>query len=358
MRITKKFTGAACLGKRVYHFDQKNADAEAVQQGMETLNSLEKAFRDKLEQMNRKRNYNPASEQLEASQIVSTPAIDALVKRFRPNNNRNSSPVPVPPSPTNKSPQPGGNSFNHPKSVDLMPSLSIPIPCPVVPPEFPSSSARTTLPPQYGVIPWPSCSNHIAPPIMGHNHSVQTHQPQLYSHMQFPPTGYSQPSLWSGPQISSASLGALMGRDEQTKVEHVSPSIITAGATVVANAMSLGNNKTVSTTVENVPVKSCFASSQCSAKQDGKKKSVTFEEIKSMGEKTIILGQGIEVPAISFRNFLNQLQQLGNNEDLNDFFEGMQQSIAQAPKIPSPLKAASRLASKESAESLVQLVGM
>jgi hypothetical protein len=122
--------------------------------------------------------------------------------------------------------------------------------------------------------------------------------------------------------------------------------------------MSLGNNKTVSITVENVSVKSCFASSQCSAKQDGKKKSVTFEEIKSIGEKTIILGQGIEVPAISFRNFLNQLQQLGNDEDLNDFFEGMQQSIAQAPKIPSPLKAASRLASKESAESLVQLVGM
>eukprot|EP01039_Chlorochromonas_danica_P009505 gene9505-10507_t len=82
MRITKKYTGASCLGKRVYHFDYLNANHEAAEKARAELEMLETNFRVKLEQMNRRRSNDP-SLHVEHSRIVSTPAIDALMQRNR-----------------------------------------------------------------------------------------------------------------------------------------------------------------------------------------------------------------------------------------------------------------------------------
>lgn len=83
MRITKKFTGAACLGKRVYHFDYLNANQEEAEKARSELVVLETAFRAKLEQLS-KRRQSDSSAHVEHHRIVSTPAIDALMQRSHP----------------------------------------------------------------------------------------------------------------------------------------------------------------------------------------------------------------------------------------------------------------------------------
>jgi len=79
MRITKKYTGASCLGKRVYHYDQAGINAEDAEKARIELDELEKSFHDKLEQMNRKR-FCDSGSILENSKMISTPAIDALLQ--------------------------------------------------------------------------------------------------------------------------------------------------------------------------------------------------------------------------------------------------------------------------------------
>lgn len=79
MRITKKYTGASCLGKRVYHYDSSNVNAEEAEKARVELEELEKGFREKLEQMNRKR-FCDVGSAIENSKMISTPAIDALLQ--------------------------------------------------------------------------------------------------------------------------------------------------------------------------------------------------------------------------------------------------------------------------------------
>lgn len=51
MRITKKFTGACCLGRRVYHLrDRPRASAAEVELAKVELNHLEQRFRMRIEQ--------------------------------------------------------------------------------------------------------------------------------------------------------------------------------------------------------------------------------------------------------------------------------------------------------------------
>ena len=74
MRITKKYTGASCLGKKVYHSDNyKYLNRTEVESATSELKILEQRFRSKLEEMNKKK--IPA-----ACLSISTPAIDALVR--------------------------------------------------------------------------------------------------------------------------------------------------------------------------------------------------------------------------------------------------------------------------------------
>jgi len=80
MRITKKYTGASCLGKRVYHFDYQRADNEEAERARRELQILENNFRMKLEVMNKKRMCD-ARPNGDGAFSISTPAIDALLHR-------------------------------------------------------------------------------------------------------------------------------------------------------------------------------------------------------------------------------------------------------------------------------------
>eukprot|EP01038_Epipyxis_sp_PR26KG_P009443 gene9443-12724_t len=92
MRITKKYTGASCLGKRVYHPDTIHDNSPDVQRARMELEILEANFRLKLEQITRRKNTNDNSYiNLNHSNIISSPAIDALVMQGRCNINPDSS---------------------------------------------------------------------------------------------------------------------------------------------------------------------------------------------------------------------------------------------------------------------------
>lgn len=77
MRITKKYTGASCLGKRVYHAYRQSGKVEDVENAMVELNMLEDEFRLKLNQTSRKRG---SSGSYVDGHSITTPAIDALFK--------------------------------------------------------------------------------------------------------------------------------------------------------------------------------------------------------------------------------------------------------------------------------------
>lgn len=79
MRITKKYTGASCLGKRVYHAYKQSGKVEDLEKAMMELNSLEGDFRAKLNQSGRKRG-NSGSNYTDGHSVT-TPAIDALFKQ-------------------------------------------------------------------------------------------------------------------------------------------------------------------------------------------------------------------------------------------------------------------------------------
>mmetsp|Transcript_3726 Transcript_3726/g.5264 ORF Transcript_3726/g.5264 Transcript_3726/m.5264 type:complete len:439 (+) Transcript_3726:37-1353(+) len=80
MRITKKFTGALCLGKKVYHADNfKGFNRSEIDRATHDLQLLELRFRTKLEEINRKK--ASAISYYAEEHRVSTPAIDAMLKQ-------------------------------------------------------------------------------------------------------------------------------------------------------------------------------------------------------------------------------------------------------------------------------------
>ncbi|RYG66620.1 hypothetical protein EON64_09365, partial [archaeon] len=81
MRLTKKFSGSACLGKRVFHFDYLNAHAAAAEAARRELQALEQQHLDKLREIGRKRSRGGDDEDAHRGRVVSTPAIDALMQR-------------------------------------------------------------------------------------------------------------------------------------------------------------------------------------------------------------------------------------------------------------------------------------
>lgn len=83
MRITKKYTGASCLGKRVYHAHkmQHAMKVEEVERTSVDLAFLEEEFRQKLLQMGRRRSNSGSFGGDSTSSTISTPAIDALMKQ-------------------------------------------------------------------------------------------------------------------------------------------------------------------------------------------------------------------------------------------------------------------------------------
>ena len=83
MRITKKYTGASCLGKRVYHAHkvQHATKIEEVERTSADLAFLEEEFRQKLLQMGRRRSNSGSFGGDSTSSTISTPAIDALMKQ-------------------------------------------------------------------------------------------------------------------------------------------------------------------------------------------------------------------------------------------------------------------------------------
>lgn len=80
MRITKKYTGASCLGKRVYHSANTKAPRDIVEAVKVELALLEVKFREKLEKNSRDRLGLEADvDKHLRNQVVSTPSIDAMM---------------------------------------------------------------------------------------------------------------------------------------------------------------------------------------------------------------------------------------------------------------------------------------
>ncbi len=364
MRITKKYTGAACLGKRVYHFDQNNVNADDVERAMEELKKLETDFRQKLEQMNKKRNHDPSCQELEYSQTVSTPAIDALVKRFRFDNGLNKSlhSRPSPVTPTSIVPS-GGNSLGIAmiSSSDLnitraddaphRTSFHSGMPPPLMPPAYfnrrESAAPKEVITSRYPPTPYSRIPTNSGYPPMTFSSSTSNHLGQ------FPPNWGTYQNPWVQRHVCP-------------------PAILKAPALPVeVNNANSYDNVTSTSKVESIQDStSSIGSSSSHVKPSTTlvldchiletKSYERLEKCNTTQEDVIAASlqrQGIDVPSNSFLGFLNQLQKLGNQDDLTDFFEGIQNSMMQT-KIPSPLKAANRLASKESAESLVQLAGI
>lgn len=83
MRITKKYTGSACLGKKVYHADNfKGFNRIEIDNAAKELNMLEYRFRSKLDEIHRRKTSGLYAV-LERSH-VSTPSIDALIRNSSP----------------------------------------------------------------------------------------------------------------------------------------------------------------------------------------------------------------------------------------------------------------------------------
>ena len=66
MRITKKFTGSQCLGKKVYRgTDNKKVNEEDIEKTRVEIDELEERFKEKLERSRRvTRNLNPVPDPL------------------------------------------------------------------------------------------------------------------------------------------------------------------------------------------------------------------------------------------------------------------------------------------------------
>jgi len=75
MRITKKYTGASCLGKRVYHAFKQGGKSEEIDRATADLNALEDDFRSRLQQMNKRRGGTYTET------IVSTPGIESMLNQ-------------------------------------------------------------------------------------------------------------------------------------------------------------------------------------------------------------------------------------------------------------------------------------
>ena len=86
MRITKKFTGSSCLGKRVYHSCERNAATMAeVEAAHAQLATLEARFWGRLER-NTNTHFSGGlldfdSCYVNRGNVISTPAIDAMLLR-------------------------------------------------------------------------------------------------------------------------------------------------------------------------------------------------------------------------------------------------------------------------------------
>lgn len=76
MRITKKYTGASCLGKRVYHAFRQNGKNDEMDRTTAELNVLESEFKAKLMQSSRKRSSYDSYSKVPTS--ITTPGIDAI----------------------------------------------------------------------------------------------------------------------------------------------------------------------------------------------------------------------------------------------------------------------------------------
>jgi hypothetical protein len=83
MRITKKYTGAACLGKRVYHAFRQSGRSEDVERAERELDALENDFKTKLLQMGRRRTSNNEGYTSGGPATISTPGIEALFKNHQ-----------------------------------------------------------------------------------------------------------------------------------------------------------------------------------------------------------------------------------------------------------------------------------
>lgn len=372
MRITKKYTGSSCLGKRVYHFDHVNVSTEGVERASQELKKLEEAFQQKLIQMNQRR-FNDLHSTLEACHTVSTPTIDALMKR-----NRAHRPI-VPLVPTSSTlPQayisnisnltypaplyaPYSNMqpvFMYPSAANaqqfLMPNVPTTFPSAhgywygnqlVYPPQniapMPTVSAENNMPPPPSAPKEEACVSEIATESLEsqdnqHAEGQQDIAADFWSPLKT--IAHMEDIKQSVPAESSPPMKvAKVQSDDETSVEN------SIGTNSTSYSRSMQKRK-----VEVIDEEDLISSNKRI------KPSSDSQQTNSQHQSA----------AHSFLDFICHVKKISSQEDLAEFFEGVQKSVAtssNATKSPaastaSNNKSSSTLVSRGSVDSFQKMI--
>lgn len=79
MRITKRFSGTSCLGRKIYVNDCMKISAEDLEKAKKEIDEMRIKFKNKLDDIQREIQKKITKEDL-SNHVVSTPAIDAMLK--------------------------------------------------------------------------------------------------------------------------------------------------------------------------------------------------------------------------------------------------------------------------------------
>lgn len=358
MRITKKYTGASCLGKRVYHFDYQHADHSEAERLRQELQILESNFRLKLEQMNRKKMNDHSN--VDETYRISTPAIDALLQRNRavpmaPHGYEDGMPPYSGYPPQFFGPPPNGYGPPHPQYIPMPSGLYGQILKEISQDSVPmDSGGDKKLPPQHPHMPQffrgPNGEFFMQPPYPGPMPPYYMPMPppayMRMDHSQLsPPMDHPSMKFPSGSYLPPPVMGNI-GRIPSWKDINAASIPVLPGGMPTSIPMSTSLPLPVQLS-HNVPIVD-FAKLEPKSKRprlEGSGGSQTkLHRSPPIGGKNIAedenLSKKIELSEVdqneaasSLLGFINHVNRNGSQEDLVEFFEGVQKTMAKSPNV-------------------------
>ena len=341
MRITKKYTGASCLGKRVYHGGNTQVNPELVANAQMELQILERNFLLRLEQNNRKK-ANDAGNSLEQRHMISTPGIDALLHQGRP--------APQQQQQLHQHQQ-LSHPWHNPSSMFVAPSGALPT---------------------YGSHPHPLVNQR---PVMGvmsvenklmHPTSDLVYKPMLLQPIVSSSTAHGERMCprneIKGPGIPFGYQPPVNNNNNDVNAPlnfKIYPVVNNQDLDRCTNETEL-NYQMRSISASQAPKDPSVGSSSASntdrlVSDQVAPDTVSEEELK----KSLIQSElDYNVAASSLLGFMNHLQKIGSQEDLVEFFEGVQKTASISPSVNNGDTNAQRLTNKmksRSSENLIRL---
>lgn len=312
MRITKKYTGAYCLGKRVYQFDHLNVTQEEIEKANDDLSILEKNFHRKLELLNKK---NSTSESAAEAPSVSTPAIDALLRQDKLLN-------------------------NDPKvSSPVSSKAASPVSSPAAPIAAPVSPVSISVPNKF----------EISPAIAAvANAIVQSNSPyNLFNPLLDPATACRFPQFYTYPLVlnhtSTATSGGRFLFPTNPPMNTVNSDCFYTSAASAAypfyyinpSFYSKTGQPTEDKTANSPAATSKYPSYNSAFELISEKRKVSSEEKEVVSKRCRLINEEESAAANSLLGLFNHVK--NNQEDLKDFFQGVSKSSSAKKLIPSSL---------------------